>query len=71
MILPNEIRQLSVPERLQLLEDIWDSILEEEETLQESDLFRAELDRRIALHKQDPSQSRSWREFRQSPEGRD
>jgi putative addiction module component (TIGR02574 family) len=41
-----EYRKLPIPERLQLVEEIWDSIAREAKSLPLSDELRAELDRR-------------------------
>lgn len=46
--LPPEIRGLSVPDRVQLVEQIWDSIVEDEKSFQLTDAQKAELDRRLA-----------------------
>jgi putative addiction module component (TIGR02574 family) len=63
--LPEEIRQLSVPERLQLLEDIWDSVLEDECDLPGlTDAQKTELDRRVAAHDADPTSAAPWSEAR-------
>jgi putative addiction module component (TIGR02574 family) len=63
--LPDEIRQLSVPERLQLLEDIWDSVLEDERDLPGlTDAQKTELDRRVAAHDADPTRAIPWSEAR-------
>ncbi len=63
--LPDEIRQLSVPERLQLLEDIWDSVLEDERDLPGlTDAQKTELDRRVAAHNADPTRAIPWSEAR-------
>ena len=56
-----------VSERIQLVEDIWDSIAEETPVpLQLSAADRAELQRRIAAHQADPSSSIPWEEVRAS-----
>ena len=41
-----EILELSVAERLEIVEDIWDSIVDDSDELPISDELRAELDRR-------------------------
>jgi ADP-ribose pyrophosphatase YjhB (NUDIX family) len=46
---------------------IWEE-QEEARSLMESDELLRELERRIELHKRDPSQARSWKAFRQSLE---
>ena len=45
-------------ERLQLLEDIWDSILEDEATPPLSELQRAEIDRRLEAYDANPGNGR-------------
>lgn len=46
--------KLSVPERLQLVEDIWDSIARDAVPLPLGDADVAELDRRSAAHRNNP-----------------
>ena len=43
----SEILQLSVAERIQIVEDIWDSILESPQSLTLSDAETAKLDKRL------------------------
>ena len=45
--LPPEIRQLPIPIRVQLADQIWDSVIEDEASFQLTDAHRAELDRRL------------------------
>lgn len=61
MIDMNEIRQLSVAERLQLVEDIWDTIAASPSDLPVSDAEKVELDRRWEAHQADP-QGTPWRD---------
>jgi putative addiction module component (TIGR02574 family) len=56
------ILQLSVAERIQLVEDIWDSILTTPETLPVTAAQRQELDRRIEAYQQSPETSIPWAE---------
>ncbi len=57
--LPPEIRELPVAQRLDLVERIWDSIVEDGEfTL--SDAQQAELDRRLAARAAAPNRGSSW-----------
>jgi putative addiction module component (TIGR02574 family) len=56
---------LSLPERLQLVEDLWDSIAAEAETLPLSDWQKAELDRREAEYRQNPNLASTWEEAKQ------
>ena len=54
------ISQLSVAERIQLVEDIWDSIAMAPETLELTENQRQELDNRLAAHQQDSGASATW-----------
>lgn len=56
MIMPiREIRKLSLHERLQLVEDVWDSIVMEEADLEVPQWQKEELDRREVEFKRNPS----------------
>jgi putative addiction module component (TIGR02574 family) len=58
-------RSLPISERIELVEDIWDSIAEETAgPLQLSAEQRAELHRRLAAHQADPASSISWEQVR-------
>ncbi len=60
-------KELPISERIQLVEDIWDSIAEETPGhLQLSQQDRAELHRRLSAHHADPSSSLSWEQVRAS-----
>ena len=58
----NALRQLSVAERLQLVEDLWDSIAQDapDEALPVTPELAAELDRRIAEYERDRSTGQPW-----------
>lgn len=58
--LPPDIRHLPVPERLDLMAKIWDSIVEDEHEFQLTDAQKAELDRRLAAHQALPNRGESW-----------
>jgi putative addiction module component (TIGR02574 family) len=59
----NELMQLSVEDRLDLVQDLWDSIPAEKfPPLSEEQM--AELDRRLAEHERDPSRASPWEEVR-------
>lgn len=62
--LPSEIRSLPIPERVHLVEQIWDSIVEDEQTFELTDLQKAELDRRIAAHEASPNRGKPWEEVK-------
>jgi len=60
-----EYMKLSVSERIQLVEDIWDSIAAEApETVDLSEAQKAELHRRLAAHRADPSSAIPWEQVR-------
>ena len=59
-----EIRGLSVPDRLQLLEEIWDSLVEMPEAVPVTDAQRKELERRRRAHARNPSAAKSWTQVR-------
>lgn len=50
-----DILELSVPERLQLIEDIWASITDIPDALEVTEAQRAELERRYEDYKKDPT----------------
>jgi putative addiction module component (TIGR02574 family) len=52
--MPEEIRNLTIEERLRLVEDIWESIRAESDDLPLAPAQRAELERRLAAHRADP-----------------
>ncbi|PAU82359.1 addiction module protein [Halovibrio salipaludis] len=47
------IRDLPIDERIQLVEDVWDSIAEDQQKLQLTQTQREELDRRLSAYEQD------------------
>lgn len=59
-----EILKLSVSERVQLAEDIWDSIVASPESLPVTDAQKRELDLRRDAHVKEPALTRSWEEVR-------
>ena len=54
------IYRLSLAERILLVEEIWDSIAAENDTLEIPQSHKEELDRRIAHHDADPHSGGSW-----------
>lgn len=60
-----ELRKLSVAERIQLAEDLWDSIaLDSAEAPGLSDAQRQELQHRLHEHERDPSTAVPWEQVR-------
>jgi putative addiction module component (TIGR02574 family) len=64
-LLKIEISQLSVAERIQLAEDLWDSILEQQNEIPLTETQKQELDRRLERYQQDPTAGSSWEEVKQ------
>lgn len=62
--LPPEIRNLPLPQRVELVDQIWDSIHEDSHAFQLTDAQKAELDRRVALHEADPTRGLPWEEVK-------
>ncbi len=62
--LPPEIRNLPVPERVALVEQIWDSIAEDEAEFQLTDTQKTELDRRLARRGSSGSRASGWAEVK-------
>jgi putative addiction module component (TIGR02574 family) len=61
----SDILEMSVAERIQLVEDIWDSIAAVPEALSLTDTQREELDRRLAAHAQSPEAGVPWDELKE------
>jgi putative addiction module component (TIGR02574 family) len=51
---------MSVPERIQLVADIWDTIAEVPEAVVLSDAQRDELDRRLEAYHRNPDEGAPW-----------
>lgn len=64
-----EITQLSTTERIQLVEDIWDTIATNPEGVGLSEAQTQELDRRLAAYHQNPQTGASWQEVQQRVRG--
>ena len=56
--------QLSIPQRLQLVEDLWDSIVAVPGSVPVPDWQKEELDRREAEHLQNPAAVVPWEEVK-------
>ena len=55
-----DILDLSVSERIQLAQDIWDSVAEVPESLVLADDEKAEIDRRLSAYHRDPDAGSPW-----------
>ena len=58
-----QIFELSVADRLRLVEDLWDSIADSPEKLPILDWQKQELDRRMAAHSQSGAVGSSWEDI--------
>ena len=55
-----DILDLSVSERIQLAQDIWDSVAQVPESLALTDEEKAEIDRRLDAYHKDPNAGSPW-----------
>ena len=62
--LTEQAKKLSIPERLALVQEIWDSIADDNECFELTDEQRQELDRRLESFRANPSQGRTWDEIK-------
>jgi putative addiction module component (TIGR02574 family) len=60
----DEIRRLSVVERVELIEEIWETIEASPDALPIPEIQRQELDRRLKLHREDPGAAQPWSSIR-------
>ena len=60
----DELLKLTVAERIQLAEDLWDSIAAKPDALLLTDTQRAEIERRLVEHDRDPESAIPWEEVR-------
>ena len=58
-----DIKDLTVEQRLALIEDIWESLTPEDVPV--TDAQRSELDRRLRAHEENPGEYIAWEELRQ------
>jgi len=56
----SDLLSLSVPERILLVENIWDSIAKTPESVPLSDKQKAELDRRLQAFRRTPGRGARW-----------
>jgi len=60
-----EVLQLPIDERLQLAENIWDSVENDQQKVTLTPEQRTELNRRIEYHKKNPSEMIPWETARE------
>lgn len=64
-----EIAQLSLSERIQLVEDIWDTVAAAPDDIRLTEPQRQELDRRLLAYRENPQQVTPWQEVSQRIRG--
>ena len=64
MELTKQAKNLSIAERIRLVEEIWDTIAEENEAFELTPAQKLELDRRLELTRNNPGRGRPWDEIR-------
>jgi putative addiction module component (TIGR02574 family) len=57
-------KKLSISDRIVLVEEIWDTIAEENQAFELTDAQKQELDRRLQVAKSNPRQGRTWEEIK-------
>ena len=62
--LTEKAKRLSIPDRILLVEEIWDTIAEENQAFDLSDAQKRELDRRLESAKSNPGQGRTWEQIK-------
>lgn len=62
--LTEEAKKLSIAERINLVEEIWDSIAEENGCFELSESQKEELDRRLESYRRNPARGRTWEEIK-------
>ena len=62
--LTEEAKKLSIPDRISLVEEIWDSIAEENEAFELTDDQKRELDRRLEAARTNAVVGRTWEEIK-------
>ena len=60
-----EIKKLSVAERIMIVEEIWDGIAADKESLEVTEAQRCELDSRLDTYHFSPEAGSSWDEVKQ------
>jgi putative addiction module component (TIGR02574 family) len=58
--LPEDLLSLSVEDRLQLVDQLWESIRQQPDSLPLTKEQKAELERRLEEHQRDPEAAVSW-----------
>ncbi len=62
--LTEQAKKLSIADRILLVEEIWDTIAEENQAFELTDAQKRELDRRLESARTNPRQGRTWDEIK-------
>ena len=62
--LTEQAKKLSIPDRIILVEEIWDTIAEENQAFELTDAQKRGLDRRLESVRTHPGQGRTWDEIK-------
>ena len=62
--------QMSLGERIEYLQDLWDRITEEPQTVPVTEPQRDELRRRVSTYRADPSAGATWEQVLERARGR-
>ena len=62
--LTEQAKRLSVADRILLVEEIWDTIAEDNQAFELTDSQKRELDRRLESLRANPAQGRTWDEIK-------
>ena len=60
----DELRKLPLPSRLELVQELWDSIANDSQSLELTETQAAELDRRLAAPDVNPQEGEAWSDLR-------
>lgn len=64
---PPEFDELSTSEKIEYVQQLWERIAEDSETVELTDTQRAELDRRLEAHRENPNDAIPWDEVKRDP----
>lgn len=66
---PPEFDELSTSEKIEYVQQLWERIAEDSEAVELTDTQRAELDRRLEAHRENPNDTIPWDEVKRGVRG--
>lgn len=69
-ILIKDLKKLSVAERIELVEDLWDTIAESPEMVETTEEQKQLLDKRLQAHARKPEEGSPWEEVKKRIRGK-